>query len=785
MIKARKAFYTVSALVLLSGLATGATAQQIAKDPATEAAQAPIAKTAEPPKADSQPQQRAGHKEEAAEVEAQAAPDSDVGARNSKSNAATAATTAPAAQTEATPPPATNSGQSAPTTNAQSDAVKATQAKVEMIKKLLRVIKEQRTAEQKADQQQNQKQKNAAGVGTSTGTSQAAASPDTDTDTNTNTSKSSGDSTGKAQAATTAPPHNSETADSTTAQSPATPQDDPSEPPQTSTETAATSRDDNQPAKTTDAKEPDNNSVKAATAEEKRPSPTEEALPAVAQPAETAKAVTPNKSPQPRQATPRAEPTETTTVTTKKPNTNPVEQQSPATRARPRPATVADAEPIAPTDKTPGAPAKAPTETQMAIPKTDPAKAEAKADRSQGRTQDVEQPAQKTLAQEKPQQQAPQEKSTAKRAEQPKTLTVASWGGGYGSAQRQTVIDPFATFANIDVTQIRHDGEGRELDNEADVIDIGSARLAQACAAGKLLPLNDLQLAPAPNGISVDNDFIEGGRTRCGIGSLAWSHIVLVRGQAFRRRQPTDLAQVFNAHRYPGKRAFVKDPRFLLEMALMADGVAPAQVYSTLDQPFGVERALTKLASLRKHIIWVDKVTDAYKLLQRGKVAIAAGFSGRAFRMSRLDPGLRIIWDGQIYDVQYWAIPKTSKNIPAARRFLVYATSPEQLAANARRFPYGPMRKSAVELAKRHDILNINLQPYLPTSATNLRRALRFNASWWATNGPLIKPRMDVWFAEMAVKAKARKRRDKRASRAGQSRKTAARRNTAGNTTRQ
>ena len=340
----------------------------------------------------------------------------------------------------------------------------------------------------------------------------------------------------------------------------------------------------------------------------------------------------------------------------------------------------------------------------------------------------------------------------------PGTLTIVSWGGGYGAAQSQTIIEPFARQTDIKVRQIRHGGAGRELDSRADVVDLDSSALAAACNAGKLLDLDDLTLAPPPSRASVKRDLIDGARSRCGIGSLAWSHVVLVRGQAFKKRRPSTLQHVFDARRYPGKRAFVKNPRYLLEMALMADGVAPAEVYATLDSEEGLSRALAKLSTLRKHIIWVEKVSDAYRLLQSGKAVMAAGFSGRAFRMSRLDPRLRTIWDGQIYDVEYWAIPRSAKNIAAARRFVAYATAPKRLARNARYFPYGPMRKSAVRMARKHAVLNIDLRPYLPTSRRNLRRALRFNASWWALKEPLLKPRFDAWLKELATPRSRRKR---------------------------
>ena len=62
---------------------------------------------------------------------------------------------------------------------------------------------------------------------------------------------------------------------------------------------------------------------------------------------------------------------------------------------------------------------------------------------------------------------------------------------------------------------------------------------------------------------------------------------------------------------------------------------------------------------------------------------MAAGFSGRVFRAAvaarhRID----ILWDGQIYDLDLWAIPKGAANNDDAKRFIGFATY--QLDSNLR-----------------------------------------------------------------------------------------------------
>ena len=347
----------------------------------------------------------------------------------------------------------------------------------------------------------------------------------------------------------------------------------------------------------------------------------------------------------------------------------------------------------------------------------------------------------------------------AKPAEAPKPpaeLVVATWGGAYAAAQEAAFADPFAKATTTKVKIVRHGGAGREIEaisgsGTPDVVDMSSGALHEACAKGLLEPLEDLKLPPAAGGQPAADDFLPGGLTRCGIATAAWSSVVLVNVTVFKRAAPKSLAEVFDAKRFPGKRAFAKSPRYLLEMALLADDVPPAEVYDKLKTDEGLERALAKLTALRGEIVWTDKAADGMKLIRDGGVAVATAFSGRVFHELAGSRTVRPIWDGQIYDIDYWAIPKAARNKEAARDFIVAAGDPARMAENARRFPYGPMRRSAVAQVGKHAVLGIDLAPHLPTSPANLKLALKLDTAWWSEHGKRITERFDAWLAGEAT----------------------------------
>jgi len=64
------------------------------------------------------------------------------------------------------------------------------------------------------------------------------------------------------------------------------------------------------------------------------------------------------------------------------------------------------------------------------------------------------------------------------------------------------------------------------------------------------------------------------------------------------------MADFFNTKKFPGKRGLRKSPKANLEMALVADGVAAADVYDVLATSEGVDRAFAKLDSIKDSVVW-------------------------------------------------------------------------------------------------------------------------------------------------------------------------------------
>jgi putative spermidine/putrescine transport system substrate-binding protein len=333
------------------------------------------------------------------------------------------------------------------------------------------------------------------------------------------------------------------------------------------------------------------------------------------------------------------------------------------------------------------------------------------------------------------------------------TLSIATWGGAYGQSQEIAYFEPFAKETGTTIATEVYDGTLAKIkamiggaESEVDVVDVSAATLGALCSDGLLETIEASSLGAGPGGESAEQDFYTGGLSTCGVASVAWSTAIAVDRQAFAKNQPAQIADLLDIKRFPGKRALPNGPRYTLELALLADGVDPANVYTELATQAGADRAFKALDKIKDNVIWWDNAQDPISWLLEKKAVMAAGYSGRIFRAVIGDrQRLGVIWDGQIYDLDLWAIPKGAKNKSGAKRFIIFASDPARLAAQAQLIAYGPMRKSAISLVGKHPVIDVEVKDFLPTAPDNFKKALRFDDAWWSAHGEELGKRFQEW----------------------------------------
>lgn len=321
------------------------------------------------------------------------------------------------------------------------------------------------------------------------------------------------------------------------------------------------------------------------------------------------------------------------------------------------------------------------------------------------------------------------------------SISVMSFGGAYQEAQRKAFFETYSATTGTKVVEQEYGGEIAKIkamiesgNTTIDVVDVDAPTLLQGCDEGIYEEIDW-------SAIGAKDDWIEGTTSDCGVGTIVYSTSVAYDGAKL-ATGPQTIKDLFDVQKFPGKRGLWKNPATNLEFALMADGVPAAQVYETLSTPEGLDRAFAKLDTIKDSIVWWEAGAQAPQLLASGDVVMTTAWNGRVYNANKEGKDFRIVWDGQILDSNYWAVPKGAKNPQASLAFIKYAVDPKVLASITKYIPYGPVRKSAAEFVAPEDAKN------LPTSPANMSNALTLDNSFWADNGDEIRKRFTTWLAQ-------------------------------------
>ena len=117
-------------------------------------------------------------------------------------------------------------------------------------------------------------------------------------------------------------------------------------------------------------------------------------------------------------------------------------------------------------------------------------------------------------------------------------------------------------------------------------------------------------------------------------------------------------------------------------------------------------------------------------------------WTGRLFRPIAEDgKAFTIVWDGQIWDIDSWGIPKGTDNLAKAMDFIRFSTGSNPLAEQTKYISYGPARKSSMSMVAD------STKALLPTADENMANALQSDANWWADNHDALSAKVEQWLA--------------------------------------
>ncbi len=301
-------------------------------------------------------------------------------------------------------------------------------------------------------------------------------------------------------------------------------------------------------------------------------------------------------------------------------------------------------------------------------------------------------------------------------AAQADELSVISFGGANKEAQVKAYYEPFTKATGTKVVAGEYNGEMAKLKAMVetnsvswDVVEVESSEVARGCDEGFFEKL-DYKV----------------------IGS---------KGEL--KAAPTSWADFWDVKKFPGKRGLRKTAKYALEAALLADGVAQKDVYAVLATPAGVDRAFKKLDELKPNIQWWEAGAQAPQYLISGDVVMTSSFNGRISNAQKEgNKNLSIAWNGGLYEVEYWVVPKGTPKKDLAMKFIASTVKPESQIEYAKQIPYGPTTKNAAGK------IEPSLASTLPSSPENLKMAVAVDPAFWLDHGEELERRFNAWAAK-------------------------------------
>jgi putative spermidine/putrescine transport system substrate-binding protein len=302
----------------------------------------------------------------------------------------------------------------------------------------------------------------------------------------------------------------------------------------------------------------------------------------------------------------------------------------------------------------------------------------------------------------------------------PLVVALPDAPAGYASVLSRVVLRPYRAATRQAV---------RVQTSAAPVWDLAQldpVTVAQGCADGRLAKIDWAQLGGRGRLLAM-------AESDCGVGAYLTSTVLT--WDAGKVPGSPNWGDFWNVVRVPGRRGLRKTPVGTLEIALMADGVAPRDVYAVLRGTGGVERAFRKLDQLRPYIVWWQRDSEPMAIVAAGGAVMSSAPDDRVIAASRtLHRRFGVQWDGSIVLVQSWAVRSTTRLAGAALALIRAASDPVVQAQLVGSSGLG------VTAAVDPKTLDAAVSP-----AAHLGDAVPFDAGFWRDHQAALAVRFDAW----------------------------------------
>jgi putative spermidine/putrescine transport system substrate-binding protein len=314
-----------------------------------------------------------------------------------------------------------------------------------------------------------------------------------------------------------------------------------------------------------------------------------------------------------------------------------------------------------------------------------------------------------------------------------RSLTIATAAAGdFLDSLTATFFEPFALATGASVRHVQFGRDGIEglidqVENEENVWDV------VLIPTGDVLGLTGKPYLEAIDYATVDRTaFYPELAMQHAVGAFIYSTVQVY--PATEPDPPESWVDFWDLTRSQGTRALRRDPVGTLEFALLADGVAIADLY-----PLDTERAFASLERIREATLFYEDSKQPVELVRTGQVGLASAWNVRT-ALPDVASLVKITWSGGMISADSWAIPRSAENNDVAMSFLSFSTRAVTTANFCLMQPYGPANQDALAL------LPTSALDSVPNTPERLSQQFFQNFAYWNERREQLTAQFEEWW---------------------------------------
>ena len=321
---------------------------------------------------------------------------------------------------------------------------------------------------------------------------------------------------------------------------------------------------------------------------------------------------------------------------------------------------------------------------------------------------------------------------TQARAQGKNEIVFVGFGGTYQEGQTKALFEPFEKETGIkviqttgvDLAKLRAQVQSKNV--EWDFISIPDRLRYTAVRDGLLMPL-DYKVINA-------KDVMPALVTEYAVGAVTIPMLLTYSKTAFPgANTPKTWMDFWDAKKFPGPRGLYNAPTYILEFALIADGVPKDKLY-----PLDVPRAFKSLDKVKESIkVWWTQFPQPGVLLKSGEITMTPWTRSITFILEG-EP-LAVSYEGAALTYEAWVVTKGAPHAENAMKFINWALQPKPQAELTKYVAFGPTNTKATPL------VDAKVRPLLSSDPENAKKGFLLSGDWWGPNLDKVNEQWNEW----------------------------------------